>query len=68
MAVRRLAFYARLGFVENPVDYMQPSYGPGKPRVRMRLLSFPRGLSDAEASSTIVLLEREVYAAGSRVS
>jgi hypothetical protein len=47
---------------------MQPSYGPGKPRVRMRLLSFPRGLSDAEASSTIVLLEREVYAAGSRVS
>jgi GNAT superfamily N-acetyltransferase len=68
MAVRRLAFYARLGFVENPVDYMQPSYGPGKPRVPMRLLSFPRGLSDAEASSTVVLLEREVYAAGSRVS
>jgi GNAT superfamily N-acetyltransferase len=64
MAVRRLAFYARLGFMENPGDYLQPSYGPGKPRVPMRLLSSPRLLGDGEHASVVAQLEREVYGVG----
>jgi len=61
MAVRRLAFYARLGFMENPGDYLQPSYGPGKPPVPMRLLSSPRLLHDGERASVTAQLVREVY-------
>lgn len=61
MAVRRLAFYAKLGFAVNAVDYLQPSYGPGKPRVPMRLLSSPRLLRDGEHALVVAQLEREVY-------
>jgi hypothetical protein len=61
MAVRRLAFYAKLGFAVNAVDYLQPSYGPGKPRVPMRLLSSPRLLGDGECAAVVAQLEREVY-------
>lgn len=57
MAVRRLAFYARLGFVENPLEYLQPSYGPGKPRVPMRLLSSPRLLRNEELEAVVAAIE-----------
>lgn len=63
-AVRRLALYARLGLQANDVDYVQPSYGPGKPRVPMRLLSAPRPLSAGEAAGIAAILERTAYAAG----
>lgn len=62
IAARRLAMYVRVGLRVNPGEYLQPSYGPGKPRVPMRLLSGPRELSDAEASRVAAKIEREVYA------
>ena len=61
MAARRLAFYEGLGLLENPGDYVQPSYGVGKPPVPMRLLSSPRLLHDGERASVTAQLEREVY-------
>lgn len=45
---RRLKFYERLGFVENDVDYVHPSYTKnGKPH-ELRILSYPELLSSDE--------------------
>ena len=62
LAARRLALYARLGLHESRIAYLQPSYGPGKPPVPMRLLSGPRELSEAEATAAAARIEQEVYA------
>ena len=58
MAIRRLAFYARAGFVKNDYPYLQPSYhgGAGVPLV---LLSYPAALADPAA--TVETLKRAVY-------
>lgn len=46
IAKRRLGFYKRHGFVVNPIDYIQPSYGKGKKPVQMHLLSYPNLLEN----------------------
>ncbi|MBN8246168.1 MAG: hypothetical protein J0L84_01850 [Verrucomicrobia bacterium] len=61
-AGRRLAWYRRLGFSENPQAYRQPSYGPGLPDVPMHLLSHPRPLEAREFESVVRILRRDVYA------
>jgi GNAT superfamily N-acetyltransferase len=59
VAARRLAFYARAGFYENPVAYAQPPYRKGEHSVPMRLLSWPCALSDPAA--TVAELFHTVY-------
>ena len=61
MALRRLAYYARLGLRANDFPYMQPSYGPGKPAVPMCLLSAPRLLGRGECAQAAELIARVVY-------
>lgn len=49
ISIRRLHFYRRLGFVENPHEYIHPSYRqPFEPH-RLVLLSRPTPLTDDEA-------------------
>ena len=49
ISIRRLHFYRRLGFVENPHEYIHPSYRqPFEPH-RLVLLSCPTPLTDDEA-------------------
>ena len=58
MATRRLAFYARAGFVRNDYPYLQPSYH-GSEGVPLILLSYPAALADPAAIAK--LLKRAVY-------
>jgi len=55
-AVRRIAFYERLGFLYNPVHHVQPPYAPGLQPVLLHLMSFPDPVTDYAA------VRRELYA------
>lgn len=58
--IRRLRFYRRLGFVENPYDYRHPSYcRPFEPH-RLVLLSRPRRLENDEARRLADFVREEV--------
>ena len=48
IAKRRLDFYKRNGFCQNPFKYMQPAYREGEDDVELVLLSFPNTLTDGE--------------------
>ena len=54
-AVRRIAFYKRLGFLYNPVHHVQPPYAQGLQPVRLHLMSFPNPVTDYTA------VRRELY-------
>lgn len=45
---RRIRFYERLGFQLNSYAYIQPTYSPQKKPVRLRLMTFPKGVSETE--------------------
>ena len=49
ISIRRLRFYRRLGFVENPHDYIHPSFSPPFEPHRLVLMSYPTPLTDPEA-------------------
>ena len=49
IAVRRLAFYERCGFVKNSYPYLQPSYH-GEAPVPLVLMSYPTALTAPEAA------------------
>ena len=59
MAIRRLAFYARNGFCQNPVKYFQPSYRKSGDEVELRLLSSPNMLKDCNLA--IEEIYKKVY-------
>jgi ribosomal protein S18 acetylase RimI-like enzyme len=61
----RIKFYERMGFKLNTYDYVQPSYGPGKPPVNMHLMSYPKALSIGEYNIVKKQLYAEVYGLGS---
>lgn len=47
IAARRLGFYERLGFVQNPhIRHVQPAYRPETGPVELRLLSHPSAISE----------------------
>ncbi|WP_300675383.1 GNAT family N-acetyltransferase [Desulfoluna sp.] len=48
-AVRRIAFYERLGFLYNPVHHVQPPYAQGLQPVVLHLMSFPDPVTDYAA-------------------
>ena len=56
---RRAAFYERCGFIENPIEYSQPSYREGYGEVPLMLMSYPVLLSEPE--STIKEIYKKVY-------
>ena len=47
---RRISFYKRCGFHENPNEYYQPPYRKGDTGTMLILLSYPKGLSDFEGA------------------
>ncbi|MBC8004782.1 MAG: GNAT family N-acetyltransferase [Verrucomicrobia bacterium] len=60
-AIRRIAFYERLGFSLCIKDYYQPPYFPGKNKVKMLLMSFPHSLSPDEFQFYRTKIYKEVY-------
>lgn len=48
ISYRRLQFYKRLDFVENPYEYTHPSYSKEPFIHRLDLMSYPEGLSQLE--------------------
>lgn len=49
ISIRRLRFYRRLGFVENPHEYLHPSFREPFVTHKLVLMSYPRPLDDGEA-------------------
>lgn len=49
ISIRRLHFYERLGFVENPQEYLHPSFRRPFETHRLVLMSYPAPLTDDEA-------------------
>lgn len=62
-AERRLSFYGRIGFKENPYPYIQPSMQEGEPPVPLVILSAPDILDEAGFMSVKNTLYRQVYGA-----
>ena len=56
---RRAAFYERCGFVENKIQYVQPSYREGYAEVPLMLMSYPALLSNPE--KTVKEIYKKVY-------
>lgn len=64
MAARRLGFYRRLGFHIAPFAYEQPSLQAGQPPIPLRILSWPRELTEEEFERIRGELMAVVYTAG----
>lgn len=62
MQKRRIAFYERNGFCQNPQRYIQPSYRKDGRGVELVLMSFPSKLSDFE--NTVHQIYSSVYEMG----
>ncbi len=58
--IKRIKFYDRHGFKVNNFDYMQPSYHGGE-GVPLKILSFPRLISQEEFDNFITLTRKYVY-------
>lgn len=61
VSVRRVGFYERLGFSLTPFGYAQPPLRKGGRPVPLRLMSWPRALTEHGFSHCRGLLFREVY-------
>ncbi|MEG2159354.1 MAG: GNAT family N-acetyltransferase, partial [Clostridia bacterium] len=61
MALRRIGFYQRLGFVVNEYAYSQPSYHHDGVTTPMKVLSFPRALTEEEFRNVKSELYNKVY-------
>lgn len=61
LAVRRIKFYERLGFVLNDHDYVQPAMGEGKHPVRFVIMSSPEALDPQEYEAVRYQLYKSVY-------
>lgn len=59
LQLRRLNFYKRNGFLENPEKYVQPAFRKGGNEVPLVIMSFPTTLSDFE--NTVSIIKKEVY-------
>lgn len=60
ISIRRLHFYQRLGFVDNPYVYRHPSYRPPFTTHQLVLMSYPDPLTDAEAERFADFVREEV--------
>lgn len=62
IAERRISFYERLGFSENPYRYVQPPMSSGQPPVELVIMSTGGIMSESEFSEAVNLLYKRVYA------
>lgn len=60
ISIRRLHFYQRLGFVQNPQEYLHPSFREPFTTHRLVLMSYPQALSDTEARALADFVREEV--------
>ncbi len=60
-ALRRIAFYERLGFSVCEGIYCQPPYSADKNEVKMLLMSFPERILTLELTEIKTQIYREVY-------
>lgn len=60
-AIRRVAFYARLGFHVCTEAYYQPPYANDKKMVKMHLMSYPHKITTSEFTTIRAKLYKEVY-------
>ncbi len=58
LSARRLDFYKRNGFCENPFEYFQPAYREGEDDVRLVVLSYPNLV---EEKSVVKEIYKRVY-------
>lgn len=61
MAQRRIEFYRRLGFYENPFPYMQPAMQEGQSPIPLMIMSYPSPLSHEEFEKIGKSLVKEIY-------
>ncbi len=61
IAVRRIKFYERLGFVLNSHDYVQPAMGKDKPPIRLVIMSSGSALDKDEYEAVRYELYKTVY-------
>lgn len=61
IAKRRIGFYERNGFYQNPYPYTQPPYSADRKSVPLRIMTTGRPLSKPEFLHIQSLLYREVY-------
>lgn len=61
---RRIAFYERNGFVQNPQKYIQPAYRAGGRGVELVLMSYPKKLGDFE--NTVQKIYSNAYFGGKK--
>lgn len=60
-AIRRVAFYTRLGFQACGEEYYQPPYSIDKKAVKMLLMSYPGNIIKKEFMAIRSILYKEVY-------
>jgi len=58
LAQRRISFYERLGFRLNPFEYVQPPLQKGQTYLPLKIMSYPRILTEEE----FVLYQKILYA------
>ncbi|MFH1174019.1 MAG: GNAT family N-acetyltransferase [archaeon] len=61
LAMKRIRFYTKRGFVPNAFAYIQPSYGKDKDPVPMFLMTYPEKINGSEFSSIREKLHTIVY-------
>lgn len=61
IAIRRIGFYRRLGFHYCDREYIQPSISDGRDPIPLKLMSYPKPLSDKDFISIRNVIYKEVY-------
>ncbi|MGN1081243.1 MAG: GNAT family N-acetyltransferase [Acutalibacteraceae bacterium] len=61
IAVRRIGFYERMGFVENGYEYYQPPYSPKKKPLRLIIMTSPVAISEDEFERYRASIYKNVY-------
>ncbi len=62
---RRIAFYERNGFVQNPQKYIQPAYRENGSGVELVLMSLPQKLDNYD--KTVCEIYKDVYSNGGKL-
>lgn len=61
LAQRRIGFYERLGFHLNPFSYVQPPLREGQEDLPLRIMTYPRPVTEQEFRHFRDILYKEVY-------